>query len=118
MFSSYHGHETAVWRAHSLLILSHTGGQTMRHIQIGPRTRRALTALALLGLGALDGCVAYPADPGYGYYGGYGGAGYYGGPAYYGYAPGYVAIGGGCCWGGGWHGGGGGWHGGGGGWNH
>jgi hypothetical protein len=78
----------------------------MRHILIGPRTRRMLAALALLGLGTLGGCVAYPADPGYAYYGG---------PAYYGYAPGYVAVGGGCCWGGGWHGGG--WHGGGG-WNH
>ncbi|HUN39809.1 MAG TPA: hypothetical protein VMU81_05925 [Acetobacteraceae bacterium] len=63
--------------------------------------RAVLPMLAALGLAALvSGCVAYPAYPGYGYYGpGYG----------YGYAPGgYVAIGGG--WGGGWHGGGWGWH--------
>lgn len=49
----------------------------------------ALAALCLAAL--LGGCVAYPAYPGYGYYG----------PGY-GYAPGYVAFGGG--WG--WHGGG------------
>jgi hypothetical protein len=88
----------------------------MRHMEISPRARRTLAVLALLGLGALGGCVAYPAEPGYAYG--------YGGPAYYGYAPAYVSVGGGCCWGGGWHGGGwhdgGGWHGGGheGGWSH
>jgi len=73
----------------------------------GSLKRRVLPLLAALGVAALlGGCVAYPADPGYG--------GYYGYPAYgYGYpAGGYVAFGGG--WhDGGWHDGGwhdGGWH--------
>jgi hypothetical protein len=47
---------------------------------------------------ALGGCYAYPAYPGYGYYGGGYPATYYGGPV--------VAFGGGY----GWHDGGGGWH--------
>jgi hypothetical protein len=62
-----------------------------------PTRRVVLPLLAALGLAALlGGCVAYPAYPGYGYYG----------PGYGYPAGGYVAIDGG--WG--WHGGGGGWH--------
>jgi hypothetical protein len=64
------------------------------------RSRRSrwlmpLGALALATL--LGGCYAYPAYPGYGYYGGYYGGPYYGGGA-------VVAYGGGWGWhDGGWH---------------
>jgi hypothetical protein len=62
---------------------------------------RWLMPLGALALAmALGGCYAYPAYPGYGYYGGYYGGPYYGG--------GVVAFGGG--WHGDWHDHDGGWH--------